>query len=341
MSKSNKTNNIILISWTKYSRHTDLLGKAINAEIFFIDKFFHFRGILWYLLFPFDYFLKSCKTFLIIKKTKPDFVFIQNPPSLAPIVLIIIKKFKNFKAVFDSHNAAFEKPWISIPGYRWALIHADLVIIHNSQLYKNLIKIDFFKKVKFKILNSKLTDFSDYKKQENNKPYILIVTTFAGDEPMDELLEGIRKFNIGNNNKIKFKITGNYNKREDLYKTYYSDENIEFLGFVSDNDYKNLIVNALCIISLSIRNDVQQFALMEAVGAEIPFISSNNITNNSLFNDKMILTENKSDAIAKSIKIFMNNRNKYLNNILYIKKKQIEKWENDFKNIKIFLSIDN
>ncbi len=332
---------IIFISWTKYSHHTDLLADALGAEVFFIDNFINSRGILWRLFFLVDYFAKGFKSFIIILRTKPAIVFVQNPPSLAPIAVIFFKKIFKIKVVLDSHNGAFEKPWVSIPFHSWALRKADLVTIHNNQLHTNLKDLANFQKVNFKILNSKLADYSGIKKNEQESSHFLIITSFAVDEPVNELLEGIRLFNSNNHTNIKFKITGNYNRNPELFRKYSQERNLEFLGFVSEDDYSDLLVNAYGAMALSTRNDVQQFALMEAVGAEVPFISSDNSTNRSIFNDKMVLTDNTSIKISEAIEKFIKDRDSLYKNILTIKKEQTEKWNRDFNQVKEFLGIIN
>ena len=333
MKKNNSTKNIVLISWTRYSRHTDLLGKSLNAQIFFIDNIISSRSTIWKLFFWIDYSVKSFLTLKIILKTKPKIVFMQNPPSIAPIILSLINIFIRFRIVFDSHNGAFESPWVRFPGHKWALKNADLVIIHNQQLYNNLVNYSYFQGINFRVLNSRLSEFADVLKEPQTQPYFLVVTTFSEDEPMEELLEGIKNFYSSDRKQIKFKITGNYKRKPDLVKKYSAIENIDFLGFVSEDRYKYLLVNTFCMISLSTRNDVQQFSLMEAVGSGVPFISSNNETNRALFNNKMILAENNADAIEKSIVQFISDREIYLKNIVILKNEQKIKWENDFNNI--------
>lgn len=335
----NKNQKIIFISWTKYARHSDLLAKALGAEIYFIDNFINSRGLVWKLFFFSDYLVKTFKTFKIILNQKPDFVFVQNPPSLTPIVVIILSRILRFKVVVDSHNGAFEKPWVSIPLHRWSLERAQLVIIHNAQLLNNLKNTRLYDKISFKILNSRLSEFYNLKNEKDEEQYFLVITSFAADEPVFELLKGIMIFNASNNFSITFKITGNYKKNPQLYNQYSQEKNIEFLGFVNDEDYKRLLVNAFGAIALSTRNDVQQFALMEAVGAEVPFISSRNSTNESLFGVKMVLTENKANDISKGLEIFVKNHEKLYNNIREIKQSQTDKWNHDFNQVKTFLGI--
>lgn len=323
---------IIFISWTPFGRHTELLGKSLNAEIFYISKFIKFKGILWKLLFPVDYILKSIKSLKILLSTKPSVVFVQNPPSIAPVVIVFFSKFLKFKTVIDSHNGAFEKPWVNTPFHIWALRNATIITIHNSILFNRLTSDKKFSNINFKILNSKLSEYPSGLKDKSQEKYFLIISSFSGDEPMDILLQGLVLFSKTNNN-WKFKITGNYKREIDLYNKYSENENIEFLGFVDDKTYDYLLVNAYGIIALSTRDDVQQFALMEAVGAGVPFISNKNKTNIDLFEDKMILIENDSDKISEGITDFINNKNELNKNIIDIKIKQEVKWEKEFDNL--------
>jgi len=329
-----KNCKIVFITWTSYSPHSVLLSRAFNADLFYINNLINSRRKLWKMFFFIDYLFKSYKTFKIIYNNSPNVVVVQNPPSIAPIVIVFFNMFRKFKIVIDSHNGAFEKPWVSIPFHRWAMKQADVVLVHNNQLFNELIDNVNYKKVNFRILNSKISEFPNVKKEDQKIPYILVITTFSGDEPMDILLEGIRKFSEDYRSNIKFKITGNFNKKLFLFSEYSKDDKIEFLGFVEEEHYNYLLINAFGVISLSKRDNVQQFSLMEAIGAEVPFISSDNLTNRALFDDKMILTENSQISICQNINLFIEEIEKLKENILIIKKELSEKWENDFSKIK-------
>lgn len=325
----------IFITWTTYSPHSLLLSRAFNSEIFYINNLINSRGIFWNLFFLFDYFYKSFKTIKVINEQKPDVVVMQNPPTITPLVIVLYSFIGKFKTVIDSHNGAFEKPWDTIPFYGWVLKNADIVLVHNEHLLSKLLQIKKYKGVNFKILNSRLSDYSHIKKSESDaQPYILVVTTFSGDEPMDILLKGIRMYNESENKvNIKFKITGKYSKRPHLFEEYKNDENIEFLGFIPTETYESLLVKAFGMISLSTRDDVQQFALMEAIGAEVPFISNNNKTNRQLFGDKMLLLNLTVEDMYRGITRFINLNETLRINVFQIKKTISLKWDSDFHQI--------
>ncbi len=336
---NNKT-KAVFITWTSFNPHSSLLSEAFNSKIYYIKNLINSRGILWKLFFLLDYIYKITRTIGIILKTHPNLVVMQNPPSIVPVVIVLLSYIKKYKTVVDSHNGAFEKPWKSIPFYRWSLRKADIVILHNKQIFKRMDQNDSYNGINFKILNSRLSEFADVKKENLiGEPYFLVVSTFSGDEPMDILLEGLRLFNKKNSDNILFKLTGNYNKSPLLYNGYKNDRNIEFLGFVSNEQYSRLIVSAFGVISLSTRDDVQQFALMESIGAGVPFISNDNLTNRALFENKMILIEITPENIAEGIELFLRDKRILDKNITELKNIILNKWEKDFSSIKSELNI--
>lgn len=335
----NKESKIIFISWSSHHSHTQQLGDALGANIYYVNNLINSRGLIWRLFFLIDYISKGFRTLIIILKENPEVVFVQNPPSFAIIVVVLISFIKRIKVVSDTHNGAFEEPWFSVPLHKWALKKANLVIVHNQQLFNELKNKADLKSVHFKVLNSRITDFSSVKKEIQPEKYFLIISTFHGDEPMDRLLEGIRLFNSEYEGNIKFKVTGNYKKKPLLYSEYSKDKNIEFLGFVDQIKYNYLLVNAFGVISLSTRDKVQQFSLMEAIGAEVPFISTDNMTNKALFGEKMILTKNEPTCISKSIIKFLKINDILSNDVKLIKRELSDKWKSDFKSIKSLLNL--
>ncbi len=335
-----RNKKIILISWQSYNPHSQLLGNSFNAEIHYINDLIITRGLIWKIFFAADYLYKSFKTITIIISSHPGCVIVQNPVPIAVIISVSLKRILNFKVIADSHNGAFASPWGAFPLHKWALRNADIVTVHNYQLLEKLKNDKTYTGINFKILNSKLSEFDKLKPAKRNAdPYFLVVSTFAGDEPMEILLEGIRLYKKNNNDNVIFRLTGNFRKKNFLYEEYKNDAGIEFLGFVSNENYAQLMVNAMGVISFSTRDDVQQFALMETIGAGVPFISNNNQTNKALYGDKMVLVEITPDHIAAGIKHFLVNKERLNKDVVELKHTITSKWENDFKLITSELSI--
>lgn len=328
---------IIYISWTKFSWHAQYQAKTFNAKIYFINNIFSNLNILKILFKFLDYLAKSLTTIIIILKERPEILFTEAPPPFASYIAIFYKKLFNKKLVIDAHNGVFEPPMSSIPYWGNILSGADLVIVHNNPL-KNFLSRKF-NNVNFFTLND---PFPIYKKIDNinNTNYILVVTTFHGDEPIEIVLEGILEYIRRNpNTEVEFRITGNYNKKINLFNKYNKISKFIFLGFLNQDAFYQQHSNAIGIISYSIREMVQQYALMEALGAGKPFISNKNLTNTELFGDKMIFTDIDPLSVAEGIEKFLENLKQITNNIEILKKELTIKRNNDLEKIKIHLGL--
>ena len=135
-------------------------------------------------------------------------------------------KYFKTKTVIDSHNGAFEKLWMNVPFHIWALRNASIVTLHNQEIFKRLVSNKKLSDINFMILGSRLPEYPTISKDNKEKKYFLVISTFSSDEPMENLLEGITIFLSNNNNNFKFKVTGNYKKKRYLYEKYSKYKNI-------------------------------------------------------------------------------------------------------------------
>ena len=328
----------IYISWTKFNWHAHYQAITFNARIYFLNTPFNSSTDFKKLFKLIDYLFKSFKTILIIIKSHSNIIFIENPPPIGGIIGFFLSRILKYKLVIDAHNGAFESPMINIPFTKYSLSKATAVIVHNNSLRFFLGGKKEFKNCSFFTLNDPLPQIPVYSSEDIGN-YILIVTTFHGDEPIEIVLEGVKYFieqNPGTD--IQFRVTGNYNKKINLYEKY-NQPRILFLGFVSQEEYFKQLVNSLCVMSYSVREMVQQYALMEALGAGKPFISNKNLTNTELFGDKMIFTDNDPLSIAEGIEKFLQNREQLINNIEILKRELSLKRKDDLEKIKKHLGL--
>lgn len=330
----NHKKKVIYISWTDFNWHSYLFARSLDIKLIFIKKI-SLRNFLPKIVFVIlDYLRKTFKSVWSIISEKSDLYILENPPPILSVIGLFMKivKGNKFKYVIDAHNGAFEKPMVNFPFVSNAFRKADAVIVHNDPLKQHLSSISKFKDCNFFTLNDPLPEIPKYNLPALKK-YILVVTTFHGDEPIETVLEGVKTFLAQNpNSEIQFRVTGNFKKNPKLYEKF-KDSGIVFLGFLNQEDYFKNLTNSLGIISYSIRERVQQYALMEALGADLPFISNNNLTNNELFGDKMVLTKIDPVSISEGINDFLGKRDLLLSNIPVLKKQLAEKRKSDFEKI--------
>lgn len=329
----------IYISWTNFNWHAHLFSETLNAKIYFIRKTIFAKIAPFILNNVIDYAIKSIKTIFYILNNSNNHFFFENPPPIASVIGFLFKKInKNFKYVIDAHNGAFEPPMINFPFVIKAFNNADAVIVHNNPLRIFLQSKNEFNNCTFFTLNDPIPKIPDYSIPENKDKYFLVVTTFHGDEPIEIVLEGIELFlSKTTDSKVEFHVSGNYNKKINVYKRFKKIEGIKFLGFVDQETYHRKLTNSIGVMSYSVREMVQQFALMESLGANKAFISNKNLTNIELFDKKMILTEINPELIAAGIEEFLLRKDELGKNIVYLREHLTEIRINDFNNLISYL----
>lgn len=324
------------IIWNTYNRRPDILARLLDCRALFIGHIINNRGPAWKYLFWVDYLYKSIYTLAYLFYHRPQVVFAQSPPSFAPMVCRIYCTLWRRKLVVDGHNNAFESPWISVPLYLRCMAGADSVLVHNSELEAHLRET--YPKLPLFTLPDKIPAFKNgnglangHANEKNALPYLLVILSYAGDEPLAELFAAFKKYQEAHPGSVVFKMTGNYRRKPQYYEQYKDVEGIEFLGYVDNNEYERTLVNAAGIIALTTRPMTQQCAAMEALGAGVPMIVSRTDTNERLFFKGAILTDTDRDSIYRSLGDFLGQYPALRSEVAGIRDHWEERWQVDFQ----------
>ncbi len=327
MKKQSKTCFII---WAPYCKRADILSQFMNCDPVFINSLIKGRGYIWYLFFWIDYLFKSTQTLRYLFKYKPDIVFAQSPPSFCPMVCWIYCKLYKKKLVVDAHNSAFEPPWVNIPMFFSVLKSASAVIIHNYEL-ESFLK-NKYSSIKFHTLHDKIPDF-DFPEKSVFQKYILFIVSFSNDEPIEEALGAFENICKYANLNIQFKITGNFKKNLTLYKRFEKVRGIEFLGYIDEDRYLDILNNAFGVITLSKRRMVQLCASVESIGVNIPLIISDSKTNRRLFSKGAIFAKSDVSAIQKAIYSFIDKREELYSEIFEVRQQWETNWTDEYNEL--------
>lgn len=324
----------LIIMWYGYSRRAKSLSKELGADLLLVDtvitKNQRFRKyLLW-----FDYLIKTIKTFNYLIKNRPDFAIATSPPSFCPIISCLYCRIFNKKLVIDAHNSAFLKPWINVPFYKRILKNSHLILIHNNEFYEYLSKI--YSDYNFFVLPDPLPDFEKSIKKNStglNNKYFLVILSFSSDEPVDLIFKSIKNYlQSSENNEYSFFITGNYLKNKKIYDEYSKIDGIQFLGFLSEENYEHVLLNSFAVITFSTKIMVQQSAAIEALGAGIPLISEDSKTNRGIFYKGAILTKLFETEIVHAIKLMISKNSELKTQVNQLKEEYLKGWEINKKN---------
>ena len=327
-----KNLKIAFIIWNEFNRRPAELSKILHCKPLFIKRIINNRSKAWKYLFWIDYLYKSIYTLIYLISNRPEYVIAQSPPSFCPIVCYIYCKVRHKSLIIDGHNGGFERPWIKIPFYQYVMRKSNFILVHNIE-FQNFLQQKFDWNNLF-LLPDPIPNVIRKQKMNENQKYFFVILSFAADEPLEELFAAMRLFLLEEDYDVNFIISGNYNRKFDIYSEYSKLDGINFVGYVDNLKYEELLVNAFGVIALSKRQMVQQCAAVESLGAEVPVILSENITNNRIFFKGAELTTLSTKNIRTAIINFISKQDRLKSEIKEVK----IFWENDWLNqYKLFL----
>lgn len=278
------------------------------------------------------------ETLSILKKTKPDILFVQNPSMILAALACICKYILKYILLVDRHTTfLLDKDYKNIPWVlffqflsRLTIRHADITIVTNSLL------ADMVKRLKGNpfILPDIIPTFVETERVElKGRRNILMVSSFGIDEPVQEVLIAMKDFS---QDEVCLYVTGNYNKLDERVRST-APSNVVFTGFLDEQDYINMLFSCDAIMVLTTASACMLCGCYEAVSARKPLITSDKDVLREYFTDA-VFVDNTAPGISASIKKILDNIDNYRERIESLKGKLITQWEEQYKQLEKRLS---
>jgi glycosyltransferase involved in cell wall biosynthesis len=301
--------SIHFLVWAPYSTRAEHLSLAVGASLHMLSyktKIKIYAPIKYPLLFC------KTLSLLASKKPNDAIIMCQSPPIFCPLTAIlyaITNKSKNIRIVIDAHTAAFERPW-SLPILntltRWTIRNAWAVIVTNAKLQKAInhnygvlpIVLEdgppvAAQTLSYRSSNMRTSNSSKHhrgqqyplehipsmsgqpgsiRKSTGQKFAIAVISSFASDEPIQEIIEAARILAES----TTFYITGDDTRisARKLLKWKRSANNIVFTGFLDYAEYISLLENVDAVMVLTKRDHTMLAGAHEALAFEKPLITS-------------------------------------------------------------------
>ena len=321
----------IWIAWEKQRRSIEL-SKSFGCDLFFVIE----SGIL-------RYPISVIKTYNIIKRERPNVIFVQNPSMVLAVLStclikvlfkchVIVDRHSNFLLVKKKRVFLFELlfQFLSYLSIKFA----DLTIVTNKELYTFIDILGG----KVMVLPDKIPQLIPSKEilGLKRKKNILFISSFADDEPIHEMSEAAAEFS---DEDIMFYFSGNYKKYKRI-EHISSNENIILTGFLSDNDYIDVLHAVDIVIVLTTMKYTLLCGCYEAIAASKVLITSDTPTLKELF-DSAVLVKNQSNEIAKGIRYALMNEKVLKEAIVKMEICLNQKWEEQFQRINILIEMFN
>ncbi|MDH3681415.1 MAG: glycosyltransferase family 4 protein [Acidimicrobiia bacterium] len=250
---------------------------------------------------PFKYILQAVKTFRILVRERPAAVHVQNPPLFCGLVVHWYCLLFGARFVIEHHSAAFGDAWRHLLPLTKFIVRRAKVNIVTSDHWADLIE---------SWGGNALVMHDPFLDLPQGKPYpmedgfnVAFLSTFAPDEPVDEVLEAAARLPD-----VNVYITGADHKRlEGGYRD--ATENVTFTGFLDSNgEYLGLLRGADAAMVLTTRDHTLQLAGCEAFAVGTPLITSDYPYLRGLFPGGTVFVPNTADGIEAGIEAMVQER---------------------------------
>ncbi len=289
----------VWISWNEQRRNVGLAA-AVHAKLYMTDL----ESPRW---------LRLCKEFYeawrIVQRERPSICFTMNPSIFSSWWLSLFTGLYGYRLVTDLHTPNLKltgiKKKIFQIFFNSGIRRSNVVIVTNNiyrqevlSLNRNVVIVPDPLPVLKKPLRNTANNYQD----PDNKTQILFVSSFAEDEPINEVLAldpELDGFNI--------LVTGNWKK---MFASMPATRNIRFLGFVDSDEYDQLLLSVDGVMVLTSEEGCLCCGGYEAFSAGKPMILSQTRALQEFFGEAPVYTQNSSEAILAALKRLKAERDK-------------------------------
>ena len=268
----------IFIAWEPYQRRPDSMQDFFGYELHFISTPFRSKPLR-----IVDYLIKAVRTLALLLRKRPDVVWIQIAPIFAAQTVDLYRSLfrRDLVVIGDCHNSAFAPRWLKIPFALRTLNRVSLLLPHNEFVVDKAcaagIRRDLLQALETRparLERARRTKEGD----DQGPPLILFPCSFRSDEPVDVFLEAARGLP-----EAQFIVTGNYQRMNAQGMLGDVPDNVTLTGFVSVEEYNDLLFRANVIVGLTTLENTQLSVANEAAGAGRPMVISDTKTLRALF----------------------------------------------------------
>lgn len=316
--------SICWITWEDHRRSREL-AKRLNAEYLVLRA----RGIK-----GISHIALALKTFFVLWRKRHYTIIVQNPSRILAAVAAFLKPFLRYPLIVDRHtnfrlgrSFSFNPAiWFVIACSEFSLRVADLTIVTNEYLKK----IVEDKGGRAFVLTDPIPELSPPVTKSDNadKFEVFFVCTFSPDEPYKEVIEAARLLDKD----VYIRISGNYRKAD--INPSVLPNNVEFTGFVSNDEYDRLICSAGAVLALTTAEWCLVCGGYESMGAQKPLITSRTRTLREYYGEYALFVEHEAKDIARAINQVKSRLNAYSESAQRLRREKEDDWKVDFERFK-------
>lgn len=309
------------VVWAPHMDHAQKYASSLNARFYAIHYLAHQRPIV----APFKYILQAIKTWSVLARQKPSVVYVVNPPPVAALCVFVYCRLAGIEYVMDTHSPTLYGPkWAwTVPLQRY-LAKRALANIVDQERFKRLFESWGARA----ILLEKPTETS-FKREDRpavrERYGITYVNTFAGDEPIDVILEAAPLVPD-----VHFYITGD-RKRAKPHYLQNTPENVIFTDYLYFDDYWNQLNASRGVMVLTVREYSLAAGAQDAMSIGKPLLLSNQPALTEYFEKGAIFVDHTVESIVSGVREFQRREAELQREIVALHEEKRQRWNANFK----------
>jgi len=309
---------IVFVAWALASRRSESLSKELGAKLFLLNL----KSKKTFLI---KHFILSIKTLKNLFKEKPSVILVQHPPLTCSLICLFYSKLFGSKIITDFHTGPWDTWWERFWYWnKFIMKNSDLVIVTNRYVKKMFVP----KNVPCFVFEDRTPNLQKTRKTNLGRGIkIVVVNSFAIDEPLDQILHAARSLSD-----IKFYITGKLLRAKKEFLENKPD-NVCYTDFLPEEKYISLMRSADGIMILTTRNYCMLSGAHEALALGKPMIISDWPVLREFFNKGAIYVKNNKESIVKGIKTLIKNKRKLADEVKILKNVREREWFEKFQEL--------
>ncbi len=279
-------NGIAFLTWSSH-RRTSGLAAGLGIEL--LEVISTRRGVARHLEL-------IARTLRLLCTRSFRVIVAQNPSIILATLLVCLRPLRRYRLVVDAHNEAIT-PFVHDVTVvravsRWLLRRACLTIVTNAELAERVRQAQG----RAFVLPDPLPAVPpDLPANTSWPPYVVVVCTFAPDEPLGEIFAA-----AGRLPEVQFKVTGNARRCAPALLAA-KPANVELTGFLDEHSYWALLAASQAVLDLTSMPDCLVCGAYEAFALGVPMILTDNPAGRRLFGQVTVFTDTTPAGIAAAI----------------------------------------
>lgn len=306
----------LFVAWTPPSRgsRSRALSTELGIDVHYISQTSR-QGLLAAVV---KYPVQAARTVALLVRKRPRIVLVQNPPSLAPLMVAVYAALTNARFVVDAHSDAMMSPIWTRPRWLYRLLarRALATLVTNEHFAETIRswggRALVIQDIPATFEAGEVALYGDFN--------VAVVNTFAPDEPLEEVVAAARDLPD-----VTFHVTGDPARAPDRVPADLPD-NIRFTGFVPDPEYYGLLRATQAVMCLTTRDHTMQRGACEAVSLGTPIITSDWPILNDYFSMGTVYVDNTASGIRDGVLEMRSRLGEYERGIVELRGRQGEQW---------------